>query len=264
MSFLLPALTLWERELRRFRRQHSRVIGAFGTPIVFWLLLGSGIGTSFRSSGTGQSMNYLEYFYPGTMLLVVLFTSIFSTFSVIEDRKEGFLQAVLVAPVSRLAIVFGKVLGGTTLAVLQGVILLFLAPLLGVRISFSKALVVALGLLLLSLWLTAAGFAIAWRISSSSGFHGIMNLLLMPMWMLSGALFPMEGAAGWLQWVMRANPLTYALILLREPLYWGTAAPAGPFAQSWEVSLIVNLVCCVVATVAAVRAMEPVRGVAAA
>jgi len=240
------------------------VIGALGTPLVFWLLLGSGIGKSFRSPGTGQSMNYLEYFYPGTILLVVLFTSIFSTFSVIEDRKEGFLKAVLVAPVSRLAIVFGKVLGGTTLALVQGLILLLFAPLLGVRITLSGVVMVAVGLFLLSLWLTAAGFAIAWRISSSGGFHSIMNLLLMPMWMLSGALFPLGGAAPWLQWIMRANPLTYALVLVRDPLYWGSGATAVAGSPSWEISLALNLACGVAAMMVAVRAMAPVRGVAAA
>ncbi len=209
-------------------------------------------------------MHYLEYFYPGTILLVVLFTSIFSTFSVIEDRKEGFLQAVLVAPVSRFAIVFGKVLGGATLAFLQGLVLLLLAPLLGIRISLSSVLAIAFGLFLLSLWLTAAGFAIAWRITSSAGFHSVMNLLLMPMWMLSGALFPLAGAAGWLQWIMRANPLTYALALVREPLYWTSGGTAGPGSPSWEISLAINLACCIATMIAAVRAMAPVRGVAAA
>ncbi len=124
----LPAFTLWWRELVRFYRQRSRVIGVIASPLVFWVVLGSGFGTSFRTGSAG-GQNYLDYAYPGTLIMIVLFTSIFTMMSVIEDRKEGFLLSVLVAPVPRSAIVLGKVLGGTTLAAVQGLIFLLLAPL---------------------------------------------------------------------------------------------------------------------------------------
>src|SRR5690606_30114401 len=110
------SVTLWRRELVRFFRQRNRVIGALATPVMFWLMLGSGLNTTFRSAtfsdGAASGIGYLEFFYPGTVMLMVLFTAIFSTISVIEDRREGFLQAVLVSPSPRLAIVLGKVLGG--------------------------------------------------------------------------------------------------------------------------------------------------------
>src|SRR5204862_1547331 len=122
----LPALSLAKRELVRFLRQRHRVVGALATPIVFWLLIGGGMGRSFRADGTPGGGNYLQYFFPGTVLMILLFTAIFSTISIIEDRREGFLQSVLVAPVPRMAIVLGKVLGGTVLAFGQGLIFLHL------------------------------------------------------------------------------------------------------------------------------------------
>src|SRR5689334_1212382 len=130
-GLLLPALSLCRRELVRFLRQRNRIIGALATPIVFWLLIGAGMGRSFRAAGTPGDYGYLQFFFPGTILMILLFTAIFSTISIIEDRREGFLQSVLVAPVSRMSIVLGKVLGGTVLAFGQGLIFLLLGPLIG-------------------------------------------------------------------------------------------------------------------------------------
>src|SRR5579862_5118855 len=133
--FALPAYTLWWREMVRFFRQRDRVIGALGTPLVFWLLLGSGLGKSFSAPSAPEGHGYLEYFFGGTIVLVLLFTAIFSTISIIEDRREGFLQAVLVAPVGRFALVLGKILGGTTLAFVQGLAFLILAVPLGIHLD---------------------------------------------------------------------------------------------------------------------------------
>jgi len=256
---LRPALTLWRRELIRFKRQRSRWIGTFGTPLIFWLLIGSGIGASFQPPSTTGSVNYLEYFYPGTVLLVVLFTAIFSTFSVIEDRREGFLLSVLVAPVSRLAIVLGKVLGGTTIALLQGLLLLLLAPLLGFRLHPVSVLILLGALFAVSFWLTSLGFGLAWRINSSAGFHSLMNLVLLPMWLLSGALFPPSGASAWVQWIMAVNPLTYGLALLRGGLYWGQSDPAGYFPKI-ALSALVTLACVISAMVFSTRVIRPELG----
>src|SRR5579863_7714784 len=143
VGVLLPAFTLWWREIVRFYRQKTRVVGVLASPLVFWLVIGSGFGTSFRSGGGPSQQNYLEYFYPGTLILIVLFTSIFTMMSVIDDRKEGFLLSVLVAPVSRTAIVLGKVLGGTTLAAVQGLIFLIFAPFAGVHLDALQVLLVA-------------------------------------------------------------------------------------------------------------------------
>src|SRR3954466_14868072 len=139
MNSFLPALSLAQRELVRFVRQPNRVIGALATPIVFWLLIGAGMGKSFRAEGTvgAESGGYMQYFFPGTILMVLLFTAIFSTISIIEDRREGFLQGVLVAPVGREAIVLGKILGGTILAFGQGLIFLLLAPTVGIHLTIA-------------------------------------------------------------------------------------------------------------------------------
>ncbi len=214
----LPAFTLWWREIVRFYRQRSRVIGVIASPLLFWIVIGSGFGTSFRSNGAG-GQHYLDYFYPGALIMIVLFTSIFTMMSVIEDRKEGFLLSVLVAPVSRSAIVLGKVMGGTTLATIQGLIFLAFAPFVGVHIGFGPLVLVALTVFLVSFALTALGFAIAWPMDSSQAFHAIINLFLIPLWLLSGALFPLSGASGWLRFLMRINPLTYGVEALRDLLY---------------------------------------------
>src|ERR1041384_3643535 len=174
-GLILPAFTLWWRECVRFYRQRSRVVGVLASPLVFWLVIGSGFGTSFRS-GDASGQHYLDYFYPGAMIMIVLFTSIFTMMSVIEDRKEGFLLSVLVAPVPRSAIVLGKVLGGTTLSAIQGLVFLAFAPLIGLRISVGDLLLVILTVFLVSFALTALGFAIAWRMDSTQGFHAIINL----------------------------------------------------------------------------------------
>src|SRR6476659_10100550 len=203
-DLLLPAFTLWWREVVRFYRQRSRVVGVIASPVLFWLVIGSGFGRSF-SSGNGASQHYLDYFYPGALIMIVLFTSIFTMMSVIEDRKEGFLLSVLVAPVPRSAVVLGKVLGGTTLAAVQGLIFLVFAPFAGVHLDPVQILLVAVVVFLVSFSLTALGFAIAWPMDSSQAFHGIVNLFLIPMWLLSGALFPLSRASPWLRMLMDIN-----------------------------------------------------------
>src|SRR6202044_3244870 len=191
----LPAFTRWWREIVRFYRQPTRVVGVLASPLVFWVVIGSGFGTSFRSGGGPGQQNYLDYFYPGALIMIVLFTSIFAMMLLIEDRKEGFLLSVLVAPVPRAAIVLGKVLGGTTLSAIQGLIFLAFAPLVGVHITFVGFLLIVLTIFLISFSLTALGFAIAWPMDSTQAFHAIINLFLIPLWLLSGALFPMAGAS---------------------------------------------------------------------
>jgi ABC-2 type transport system permease protein len=215
----LPAFTLWWREIVRFYRQRSRVVGVVASPLLFWLVIGSGFGTSFRSGNAPGQLHYLDYFYPGALIMIVLFTSIFAMMSLIEDRKEGFLLSVMVAPVPRSAIVLGKVLGGTTLAAIQGLIFLAFAPFVGVRMSPLDFLLVIFVVFLVSFALTSLGFAIAWPMDSTQAFHAIINLFLIPLWLLSGALFPLSGASGWLRLVMRLNPLTYGVEALRGLLY---------------------------------------------
>ena len=230
-------LAVWSlawRELVRFFRQRTRVIGAVGQPVIFWVLFGAGLRGSFQPPDWAPAeMTYQEYFLPGIAVLIVLFTAIFSTISVIEDRREGFLQGVLVAPVPRLSIVLGKLAGGTVLAMLQAGLFLAVGPLLtwvglapSMELAVTPAIVLkSIGfLVLLSFALTALGYCIAWPMDSTQGFHAVMSVFLMPMWLLSGAFFP--AGEGWLGWVIRLNPLTYGVAGLRHSLY-----PPGTFGE---------------------------------
>lgn len=259
-SFALAAGTLWWRELVRFSRYRSRWVGALGTPIVFWWLIGSGVGTSFGAGPSGGGMNYREYFFPGALILVLLFTSIFCMMSVIEDRREGFLRSVLVAPVSRMSLVLGKILGGATLAVLQGMVFVVLAPLVGIRLGAAQLFLLAGVLFLVAFALTGLGFVVAWQLDSIQGFHAVVNLFLIPMWLLSGALFPASGASAWVQWLMKVNPLTYALAAVRQVFYLETP-PLLNQGPSLALSLGVTLSFAVLAAgVAFWLAGRPVRG----
>lgn len=234
-AFALSSYSLWLRELKRFYRQPSRIIGAVASPLLFWILIGAGLGNSFRSGAGGRELGYLEYFFPGTLLMILLFTAIFSTISLIEDRREGFLQSVLVSPVPRTGVVFGKILGGTSLSVCQGALFLAAAPFLGMTLSFTEWLIVFAVLFLNGFMMTSLGFYIAWKMNSIQGFHAMMNLVLMPLWILSGALFPPGGAPQWIQWAIRINPLGYGLSALRRALYGGNAA--FEYLPSFSVSL---------------------------
>ena len=210
------------REVIRFFRQRNRVAGAMGQPLLFWLLFSVGLNRSFQLPG----QDFGHYYLPGTLLLILLFTAIFATISIIEDRKEGFLQAVLVAPVPRWAPVLGKVLGGSVIALVQGLFFLTLALAFGERISFIVALEATLLMTIVAIGLTSLGFVIAWRLDSTQGFHAIMSLLLMPMWLLSGAFFPIpavDAQATWgetiMHYLMRCNPTSYAVAGLRRLLF---------------------------------------------
>jgi ABC-2 type transport system permease protein len=218
-TFFLPTVSLWWREIVRFYRQPSRWIGVLLSPLIFWLVIGSGLGKSFNAGGALNGGGYLEYFFPGTLILILLFTSIFCMMSVIEDRREGFLSSVLVSPAPRASLVMGKLLGGSSLAVLQGFLFLLLAPVVGLSLDPLHALTTLGIMFLISFGLTGLGFCIAWQLDSTHGFHALINLLLLPMWLLSGALFPLSGASSWVGWLMRANPLTYNVVALRGSLY---------------------------------------------
>ncbi|RPI11880.1 MAG: multidrug ABC transporter permease, partial [Acidobacteriales bacterium] len=194
-QFWLPVATLWWRELLRFWREKARVAGFVGSPLVFWLVMGSGFGD-------------LAFFFPGALTLTVMFSAVFSTMSLIEDRREGFLLSMLVSPAPRSSMVLGKTLGSATLAWIQGLIFMAFGPLTGVWLSPSTLLQAIGVLFLISFTFTLLGFLIAWQMESSQGFHAVMNLVLFPLWMVSGALFTPEKAHGWIRAIMAVNPLT--------------------------------------------------------
>jgi len=226
-EIFLQAGTLWQREIVRFIRQPIRVMSAILTPLVFWLLLGAGLQASFKPSGMPAGSSYSQYFYPGVIVLMLLFTAIFATASTVDDRRLGFLQGVLVAPISRPTIVLGQALGGTTLALMQGVIFLALAPLVGIRLSLESIAVSAAMMAIIAFAMTSIGLLMAWRIESTQGFHAFMNMLLLPIWMLSEAVFPVAGAPTWFQWTTRLNPVTYGTEALRHALYLAEPAASG-------------------------------------
>ena len=226
--------TLAQRELVRFFRQRNRVFGALGQPIIFWLLFSAGL-----------SENRLDYahFFPGTLVMILLFTAIFATISIIEDRREGFLQGVLVAPIPRWTMVLGKVLGGAAIAMLQGLLFLALGWLTTKMgwadiISTTPLQLISAVILMfvIAVALTALGFTIAWRMDSTQGFHAIMSVFLLPMWLLSGAFFP-SNVQGWLGWIVRLNPLTYGVAGLRHLLQNGidpATLPPEPWCWFWS------------------------------
>jgi ABC-2 type transport system permease protein len=237
--FLGPLVALWWRDVIRFLRQRNRIIGALATPLVFWLLLGFGFTGSFQdptaATNAAHAGSYLAYFFPGTIVLIMLFTAIFSTVSVIEDRREGFLQGVLVSPAARSALVWGKFLGGMTLAVLQGILFCALAPLAGWPLGLGNIGPILLSFMLTGLAMTGLGFLLAWPLDSTQGFHALMNVFLMPLWMLSGALFPVTPASGWVWWAYLLNPVSYSVTAVRQSLSLDPWTSAG--STAWVFSL---------------------------
>jgi len=260
-SFARVSFSLAKREFTRFIRQPQRVVGTVAQPLLFWLFLGAGFAGSFRPQGM-ENVSYLEYFYPGVMLMMMLFASIFSSITIIEDRDAGFLQGVLVAPVSRLAIVLGKVLGSTSIAMVQTLIFTIAAPFLGLHLGLGSLILLLVSFVLTGVGFSALGFLLAWPMKTSSAFHAVMMVFLMPLWMLSGALFPLGNVPLAMKVVMLVNPVTHALIIIRAPFY---AGPATLLADpSYLLSLVVTIAWAVLCLGLSMKRVEKRdRGVAA-
>jgi ABC-2 type transport system permease protein len=221
--------TIWMREFKAFLRERGRIIAMVGQPLLYLLILGQGIASGLtinRAPGVG----YLLFMFPGILGMSVLFTSIFSGISIIWDREFGFLKEVLVAPVPRWAVAVGKVLGGATIAVLQSLILVMVAPLAGVYPSPRMVVELLLLCFLISVAVTSLGTAIAARMRSMQSFQMIMNFLVMPLYFLSGAMFPLASAPAWMQTLMVLNPLTYGVDALRSVVLSGVELPEGSAA----------------------------------
>lgn len=224
---------LLARELVRFARQPSRIVATLATPALLWLFLAGGFARSLPT-GASNGSGYASYLLPGMASAVVLFSSIFAAMTLIEDRRAGFLQAALVSPAPRWAIALAKSLGGAAIGVAQGALVLLAAPFVGQQASAAGFALALLGLAVMSVALTSLGLAAAWWVNSPEGFHGVMNLVLMPLWLLSGAFFPVEGAAGWMRAVMLANPLRWSTETVRAALAPGHAPPP---VLAWGASL---------------------------
>lgn len=207
---------LWLRQIKRYMRSRSRIIGSLGQPILFLLALGYGLGATFAKAGEG---NYFQFLGPGIIGMSIIFTAIFSGIEMIWDRQFGFLKETLVAPVSRFNIMLGRTLGGATVATFQGIIVFLLVLIPGFR-PYNWALVPAaiLVMFLVALLFTALGTTIASLLDDMQGFQLIMNFLVMPLFFLSGALFPLDGLPRALSVVTKFDPLTYGIDAFRTLL----------------------------------------------
>lgn len=207
---------LWLRQIKRYFRSRSRIVGALGQPLLFMLALGFGLGPVFAKAGNG---NYFQFLVPGVIAQSVLFTSIFAGIEVIWDKQFGFLKETLVAPVSRFEIMIGRTLGGATVATLQGLIVLIIATLLGFRTHTLILIPFAfLFMLITALLFTSLGTAVASVIEDMQGFQLIMNFMVLPFFFLSGALFPLKGIPVLLRSIVSIDPLTYGVDGLRGML----------------------------------------------
>lgn len=214
---------MWLREVKRFVRSKSRIVGALGQPILFLIALGYGLGPVFAKAGQG---NYLEFIAPGIIGMSIIFTAIFNGMQVIWDRQFGFLKETMVAPVSRLSIMFGRTLGGATVAVTQGILVLGIAILAGFRPLSWIGIVPALFVMLLTaLLFSALGIMVASQLKDMQGFQLIMNFLVMPLFFLSGALFPLQNAPSALLLIARFDPLSYGVDALRSFLIGSATFP---------------------------------------
>jgi ABC-2 type transport system permease protein len=217
---------VWYRDLLRFWRDRSRIIGSFAQPILFLVVFGVGLGSSIGGGFGAGDTSYAEFVFPGVLGMAVLFSAVFGAMSIVWDREFGFLKEILVAPIDRSAVAIGKALGGATQAVIQGLILLILAPLIGIKLTVGSVLLLLPFVFVLAFALSALGVALASRMKSMQGFQVVMNFLVMPMFFLSGSLFPLGGLPDWMTVLTRLDPVTYGMDPLRRILL-GTSMPGG-------------------------------------
>ena len=216
---------LWLRQLKRYFRSKSRMIGSLGQPILFLVALGFGFGPIYQKAGGGS---YIQFLAPGIIAMSVIFTAIFSGIEIIWDRKFGFLKETLVAPVSRLNIMIGRTLGGATVATIQGIIVFGLATIVGFRpMSLILLIPAFFFIFLIALLFTALGTAIASVLEDMQGFQLIMNFLVMPLFFLSGALFPLAGLPSGIKIISYLDPLSYGVDGLRGTLVGGSYFSLG-------------------------------------
>lgn len=218
--------TIWYRDVLRFARDRARIVASLGQPLLFLFVFGGGLSPIMSGLG-GGNMDFTSFLFPGIIAMAVLFTAMFSAVSIVWDREFGFLKEVLVAPVSRSAVALGKVAGGSTVAMFQGVIILLLAPLIGISLSPAQILILLLLMFLTAATITSLGILVAARMHSMEGFQLIMNFLLMPMFFLSGAFFPLQGDIPlWMEWLAKVNPMTYGVDPIRQVALQGSVPAA--------------------------------------
>jgi ABC-2 type transport system permease protein len=210
------AAMVWTRELIRYTRNRTRIASGLMQPVLFLFVLGYGMGGLVGSSG---GFDFRQFVFPGVVAMTVVMTAMFSAISIVWDREFGFLREMLIAPVSRTALVAGKTAGGATVAAAQGAIMLVLAPLVGVHLSVLLVIEVIALELVMAVAVTAFGVFVASRIQKMEAFQVVMQMIMMPMLFLSGALFPLNNLPSWLTVITRINPLTYAVDPLRRVVF---------------------------------------------
>jgi ABC-2 type transport system permease protein len=220
---------IWYRDVLRYWRDRMRLLASLAQPLLFLLIFGTGLSASLRGIGGGlggaSSVNYVQFIYPGIIGMAVLFTAIFSAMSIVWDREFGFLKEVLVAPIDRSAIAIGKALGGSTQAMAQGLILLVLAPIVGVTLTPLAVLELIPLIFVLAFALTTLGVVLASGMKSMQGFQAVMNFLMMPIFFLSGALFPLGNLPWWMTVLTRVDPAAYGIDPIRRVILGGSGIP---------------------------------------
>ena len=225
-SDLRAVSIVWQRELIRFRRDRLRAVTSLIQPLLFLLVLGTGL-SSLAKGSMPPGVSFKAFIYPGVLAMSVMFTAIFSAASIVWDREFGFLREMLVAPVSRSAIVVGKILGGATIATFQGIIMLALAGLADVPYNPVLMLTLVGELFLLAFTLTSFGVMMAARITQFQAFMALTQMLVLPLFFLSGALYPLTGLPAWLSVLTRIDPLTYVVGPMRHAVFTHLGLPAS-------------------------------------
>ncbi len=236
MIQLRPIYVICLREFKKFFREKSRLLGTLARPVLWLFVVGNGMGSLIRPH---VGFSYIQFIFPGMIGMTILFSSIFSSISIVWDREFGFMKEMLVAPISRLSIVIGKAISGTLISVAQAVIIMILIPFLGIRLTFPQFLEVVSVSILVSFCITSLGILIAARLTSFDGFNIIMNFLVMPMLFLSGAMYPVTVMPTALRQLTLANPLTYGIDAFKHVLLRNGTPPLGPeFALSLDISVV--------------------------
>jgi ABC-2 type transport system permease protein len=229
MASLRAIYIIWYRDILRFWRDRWRLVASLAQPLLFLIVFGSGLSSSLGGAsafGTKGGLSYIQFMYPGIIGMAILFTAIFGAMSIVWDREFGFLKEVLVAPIDRYAVAIGKALGGTTQAMIQGLILLVLAPLVGVKLTVPTVLLMVPLAAVLAFGLSSFGVALASTMKSMQGFQVVMNFLMMPMFFLSGALFPLSNLPGWMTVLTRLDPASYGIDPLRRVVLSASGLPS--------------------------------------
>jgi len=215
-------VAIWQRDVIKFFRDRARLVGSFAMPFMFLILFGSGMSGAISSmmggakAGPLANFDFVQFMFPGIIGMTVFNTAIFSALSVVQDKEFGYMREILVSPISRVSIAVGKVLGGSTVAVFQGLMMLIFVPFIGVSISVLMILKLIPIMFLVAFALSSIGLIIASSLKTAQGFQMVIQVLVFPMLFLSGALFPLSGMPVWMNFLVKINPLTYSVDMFKK------------------------------------------------